>query len=282
MTALTIRFSIRPWPRPSGTWPGRNLFPGQGPELAEQAGLVALDRDQVVGAAVVQVGGVLALGVQRVRGDQHVPSRPVDLVEQAGEHGDLVRLAVHGDLGADHAGAVIQARQQVRRGILRRSGRRAGSCRPPPAPAAGPAPGGPPAGPLTHAPDRAVQRSRVHRGQHPPDGHQVRDRAAQAQPGPQPRRGVSRPIPRSPRTTARRPGSRRPPPPGPAPGHTAPRAGPADPGPAPALPAVPGRHRAGRIATAGKGASWPAASTVGEDDMAGTAPGNDHEVWTTS
>ena len=27
------------------------------------------------------------------------------------------------------------------------------------------------------------------------------------------------------------------------------------------------------------GASWPAASTVGEDDMAGTAPSEDHEVW---
>jgi hypothetical protein len=26
-------------------------------------------------------------------------------------------------------------------------------------------------------------------------------------------------------------------------------------------------------------ASWPPASTVGEDDMAGTAPGDDHEVW---
>jgi hypothetical protein len=33
--------------------PGRDVFPGQGLELAEQAGLVALDGDQVVRAAFV-------------------------------------------------------------------------------------------------------------------------------------------------------------------------------------------------------------------------------------
>jgi hypothetical protein len=41
--------------------PGRDVFPGQGPELAVQPGLVALDGENVVRSAFVQVGGVLPL-----------------------------------------------------------------------------------------------------------------------------------------------------------------------------------------------------------------------------
>ena len=48
----------------------RYLAPGQGGELGVQAGLVALDGDQVVRAALnEQVLGVRALGMQRVRGN---------------------------------------------------------------------------------------------------------------------------------------------------------------------------------------------------------------------
>lgn len=43
-----------------------NVLPGQGMELAGLAPLVVLDGQQVVGAAFVQVGGVVALGVEGV------------------------------------------------------------------------------------------------------------------------------------------------------------------------------------------------------------------------
>ena len=48
----------------------RDLPPRQPGELGVQTGLVGLDDQQVVGAAVDQEAGVVALGVQRVGGDQ--------------------------------------------------------------------------------------------------------------------------------------------------------------------------------------------------------------------
>jgi hypothetical protein len=74
-----------------------------------------LDRDQVVRAAFVQPVRVLALGVQRVRGDQHA-AELAGLVQHSGEHSDFAGLAAYGSLGEHYAGAVVQAGQQVRRG----------------------------------------------------------------------------------------------------------------------------------------------------------------------
>lgn len=70
-----------------------DLLPGRVVELAGLTALVVLDREEVVGAALSQVGGVGVLGVESIGGDD----RPgevgiVDLVEQGRELGDLVRL----------------------------------------------------------------------------------------------------------------------------------------------------------------------------------------------
>lgn len=48
---------------------GWDLFPGHGPQLAVQAGLVALGDEDVVSAAPGQIGDVGPLGVQCVGGD---------------------------------------------------------------------------------------------------------------------------------------------------------------------------------------------------------------------
>jgi hypothetical protein len=42
--------------------PGRDVFPGQCPELGVQAGLVAFDGEQVVRAAAMHVSGVTRSG----------------------------------------------------------------------------------------------------------------------------------------------------------------------------------------------------------------------------
>jgi hypothetical protein len=103
-----------------GHVPGWDVLPGQRPQLAEQTQLVALDGDQVVRAALVQPGGVLALGMQCVRSDQHA-TEVGHVAEQAGEHSDLIRLAAHGGLGEHHPGAVVEAGQQVGRGDIARA-----------------------------------------------------------------------------------------------------------------------------------------------------------------
>lgn len=90
----------------------RDLAPGQGGELGIQAGLVALDDQQVVGTAPGQVFGVAALGMQRVGGDD----RAGDVfypVQHSGEHGNLVRFGAHLHLAQHHAMGVIQGCQQV-------------------------------------------------------------------------------------------------------------------------------------------------------------------------
>jgi hypothetical protein len=73
----------------------RDLRPGQPDQPGMQLRLVRLRDQQVVPAAVVQVLGVCALGVQRVRGDQHIGQ--VETVQQRGERGEFVGLAL--DLG---------------------------------------------------------------------------------------------------------------------------------------------------------------------------------------
>lgn len=73
-----------------------DLIPGQPVELASLTALVVLDREEVVGAALVQVGGLSVLGVESIGGDD----RPrevsiVDMVEQGLELGDFVRCVLN-------------------------------------------------------------------------------------------------------------------------------------------------------------------------------------------
>jgi hypothetical protein len=122
---------------------GLDLLPGQRGELAPQAGLVALHRQDPVRAAAVQVLDMVALGVQRVCGDHHVGQ--VDAgqgVEQRCERGDLVGLALNLDLPEHDAGALVDHREQMPAHDLVApavvvSGARAGSCRRPRAPGVG-------------------------------------------------------------------------------------------------------------------------------------------------
>ncbi len=77
----------------AGQVPRGDLGPGQRGELAVQARLVAFDGEQVVRATPGEVVGVTVLGVQGISGDDRAGE--VDTVEQWGERGDLVGLAVH-------------------------------------------------------------------------------------------------------------------------------------------------------------------------------------------
>jgi len=70
-----------------------------------------LDRDHIVCAAPGQVAGVLALGVQRVGGDDRVLD--VQAVAQRGEQGDFIGLGAHLHLAQHHAMNMVQRRQQV-------------------------------------------------------------------------------------------------------------------------------------------------------------------------
>ena len=107
-----VRRSARPWPFSLACVSDRDLAPGQRGELGVQAGLVALDGEQVMRAALGdQVLGVGALGVQSVCGD-HRPGQ-VDAVQQGGEHRDLVRFRLHVHLSQDHAVSVIERGQQM-------------------------------------------------------------------------------------------------------------------------------------------------------------------------
>ena len=82
-----------------------DLLPGQRVELAGLPALVVLDGQQVVGAAFVQVGGVVALGVEGIGGDDG-PGEigVVDLVEQGCELGYFVGLRA--DLAGGQGDAV--------------------------------------------------------------------------------------------------------------------------------------------------------------------------------
>jgi hypothetical protein len=96
----------------SGVVSDGDLPRGQGGELSAQAGLVALDGDQVMCAALAgQVLGVAVLGVQGIGGDHR--SGQVDGVQQRGEHRDLVRLGLDIGLPQDHALRVIEGGQKV-------------------------------------------------------------------------------------------------------------------------------------------------------------------------
>ena len=85
--------------------------PRQPGELGGQTGLVGLGDQQVLGAAVDQEAGVVALGVQRVGGDQRTGK--VQAGQQRLELGDLVGRRGHLALGEHGAVMVVQRCQQV-------------------------------------------------------------------------------------------------------------------------------------------------------------------------
>lgn len=89
-----------------------HLGPRQRGDAAVQGGLVALDGEQVVRPTGAQVGGVLALGVQRVRGDQ-VSVQVRQGVQGGGERGDLIP-ALNPNLGKDQLVSVVVDRDQFR------------------------------------------------------------------------------------------------------------------------------------------------------------------------
>ena len=89
----------------------RHVAPGQGGKLGVQAGLVALDDQQVVRAAPGQEGGVLALGVQSIGGDDRIGD--VQAAQQRGEHGDLVGLGTHLHLAQHRAMSMVIGGEQV-------------------------------------------------------------------------------------------------------------------------------------------------------------------------
>jgi hypothetical protein len=94
-------------------WAGGTSLKGQRLELVEQAGLIALDGEQVVGPALEhQVVGVAPLCVQRVRRDHRV-LQIVDALAQHREHWDFIGLALDVDLTKHHGAAVINRGQQV-------------------------------------------------------------------------------------------------------------------------------------------------------------------------
>ncbi len=79
----------------------RGVGPGQRVEGGEQAGLVVLDGEHEPCAGLVQVGGVVTLAVERVGGHDQpawVDAGGGQLVDQWGEHGDLVRFRADFDL----------------------------------------------------------------------------------------------------------------------------------------------------------------------------------------
>ena len=70
-----------------------------------------LDRDHIVCPAPRKVAGVLALGVQRVGGDDRICD--LDAVQQDGEQRDLVGLGTHLHLAQHHAMSMIEGGEQV-------------------------------------------------------------------------------------------------------------------------------------------------------------------------
>jgi hypothetical protein len=89
-----------------------DVWPRQGSELVVERGLVGLHQQQVVGVLVGdQPVGVLALGVERVGGDDG--GRQVQALQQRPEPGDLACGVVHLGLCQDHPGGVVHHGEQV-------------------------------------------------------------------------------------------------------------------------------------------------------------------------
>jgi hypothetical protein len=159
-----------------------DLAPGQPGQRAAQRGLVGLDGEQVVGAAVVQVVGVGALAVQRVRGD-HDTAQVIDGVQRRGEGGHLV-CAVHLDLRQRQVIGVVEDRDQLGLppALVAGAAQRLavhGQHRPVLITRAHIVPGRPPAGiAASHDPpgQGTLQRGRIDRREHPSERGRMRRR----------------------------------------------------------------------------------------------------------
>jgi hypothetical protein len=203
-----------------------------------------------------------ALGVQRVRGDDHLVQ--VEGVEQRGEPGDLAGLVVDHDLAEHGAGIVVDRRWRAGR-CHRACGLHARFCRPP-------RPRGRPDRQGCAQQSRCSGPGRVHRHRSvsAPDGSWTRTVAAVPESRPrQPPRAAQRPIPRSRRAIGHGRSPRRSTPPGSSPTRWRPprRArGSATPASRSSCP--------GSAAT-GSGiccvASWAQTAWIGEDAGAGMA-----------
>src|SRR6266568_5343994 len=89
-----VRCSMRPWPRSTVWCAGGKGVGGQAVDRGLQAGLVALDRQQVVGVLVLdEPAGMRNLGVERV-GGHHLACK-VQWLQQRAEPADLIGLGVH-------------------------------------------------------------------------------------------------------------------------------------------------------------------------------------------
>jgi hypothetical protein len=141
-----------------------DVVPGQAGAAVQQAGLVGLDDQQVVGllAGDEELGGV-GVGVQRVGGDHGAGE--VQAGQQRLEGGHLTRGAVDLMLGEHRAGGVVHAGQQVDLPVVpfgAAQGLAVDRDRPPPLLLVG-AVGKPRA-------DHGGQRRGVHAGEGPADG----------------------------------------------------------------------------------------------------------------
>lgn len=89
-----------------------DLVPPQRFQLIVEGGLIALDTHHEVPAAINDVVGCRALGMERVDGDDHVGD--VDRVEQIDQFGDLVGLRADRDLTDHRSRLVIHRGEQMR------------------------------------------------------------------------------------------------------------------------------------------------------------------------
>jgi hypothetical protein len=98
----------------------RHVAPGHSGELGAQAGLVALDDQQVARAALAQAGGVAVLGVQGIGGDDGpCAAHPV---RQRGEHGNSAGPGSRLHLARHRAMGMIERRQQAAAALPARPG----------------------------------------------------------------------------------------------------------------------------------------------------------------
>ena len=94
----------------------RGVGPGQGVQRGEQRRLIMCDGEHEVSADRVEIGGVLALCVESIRGDHHIAQVDTgggEPVQQRGEHRDLVRFRADLDLAQHQLLAVSRGREQV-------------------------------------------------------------------------------------------------------------------------------------------------------------------------
>lgn len=90
---------------------GRDVAPGQPGQLGAQFRAVVFDDEYIVAAALVQVGRVAVLGVQRIGGDDGAGE--IDPIQQWREGGDLVALVVDLGLAQHDTAGVFERGEQM-------------------------------------------------------------------------------------------------------------------------------------------------------------------------